>query len=74
MKQFESAVEKEAYYAKRRKRGLIAGSVGGGLLILGFLIQYALYVSGHSFNAIMYTFTSIGIILVMYAAVEIFGW
>jgi len=74
MKQFESASEKETYYAKRRKRGLVVGGIGGGLLGFGFLIQYVLYMQGISFDAVMYTFTSVGIGLVFYAAVEIFGW
>ncbi|AXE19927.1 hypothetical protein DR864_20330 [Runella rosea] len=74
MKQFNSAAEKESYYAKRRQRGLIVGAIGGAILGLGFLIQYILYMQGHSFNAVMYSLTSIGIIMVLYAGVEIFGW
>ncbi|MEZ4904959.1 MAG: hypothetical protein R2822_26000 [Spirosomataceae bacterium] len=71
---FDSPSEKETYYAKRRRRGLILGSIGGSILGLGFLIQYILYMQGHSFNAIMYGFTSVGIGLVLLGAVEIFGW
>ncbi|WP_428655388.1 hypothetical protein [Runella sp.] len=74
MKQFNSIAEKENYYAKRRRRGLIVGAVGIALLGLGFLIQYVLYMQGTSFNTVMYTLTSIGIMLVLYAGVEIFGW
>jgi hypothetical protein len=74
MKQFDSPAEKEAYYNKRRNRGLIVGGIGAMVLGLGFLIQYILYMQGISFNAVMYTLTSIGIVMVLYAAVEIFGW
>lgn len=74
MKQFNSAAEKENYYAKRRRRGLIVGAVGVAVLGLGFLIQYILYMQGTSFNAVMYVLTSIGILMVLYAGVEIFGW
>lgn len=74
MRQFDSPTEKEAYYKKRRNRGLIVGGIGAMVLGLGFLIQYVLYMQGLSFNVVMYTLTSIGIIMVLYAAVEIFGW
>lgn len=73
MKKFDSAAEKEAYYNKRRNRGLIVGGIGALVLGLGFLIQYVLYRQGISFNVVMYTLTSIGIIMVFYAAIEIFG-
>ncbi|MCA0233496.1 hypothetical protein [Runella limosa] len=74
MKTFNSVAEKEEYYAKRRKKGLIVGAVGAAILGGGFILQYILYMTGHSFNGVMYSLTTIGICLVMYAAVEIFGW
>jgi hypothetical protein len=74
MKSFDTPTEKDAYYAKRRKRGMIVGGIGGTVLGSGFMIQYILYVNGHSFNAVMYSLTTIGICLVFYAAIEIFGW
>lgn len=74
MRQFDSLTEKEAYYKKRRNRGLIVGGIGAMVLGLGFLIQYVLYMQGLSFNVVMYTLTTIGIVMVLYAAVEIFGW
>ena len=74
MKTFNSAAEKEEYYAKRRKRGFVIGGVGAAILGGGFVLQYILYMTGHSFNGVMYSLTTIGICLVMYAAVEIFGW
>ncbi|AEI48722.1 hypothetical protein [Runella slithyformis] len=74
MKQFNSPTEKESYYAKRRQRGLIVGAIGGAVLGLGFLIQYILYMQGTSFNGVMYAFTGVGILMVLYAGVEIFGW
>jgi hypothetical protein len=74
MKTFETTSEKEAYYAKRRKRGLIVGGIGAGILGSGFMLQYILYMNGASFNGIMYSLTTIGICLVLYAAIEIFGW
>ncbi len=74
MKQFNSTDERETYYAKRRRQGMVVGGIGTAVLGLGFLLQYILYMQGTSFNTIMYVLTSIGIILVMYAAVEILGW
>ena len=74
MKQFNSTDERETYYAKRRRQGMVVGGIGAAVLGLGFLLQYILYMQGTSFNTIMYVLTSIGIILVMYAAVEILGW
>ncbi|MFN8344808.1 MAG: hypothetical protein U0X91_07390 [Spirosomataceae bacterium] len=73
MKSFETPAEKETYYAKRRKRGFIVGGIGSAVLGLGFIIQYILYMNDASFNAVMYSLTTIGICLVFYAAVEILG-
>lgn len=74
MNQQNSTEEKETHFAKRRQRGLIVGGVGVATLGLGFLIQYILYMHDTSFNGIMYGLTSLGIVLVLYAAVEILGW
>ena len=73
MKPFDTPAEKEVYYAKRRKRGFIVGGIGGAVLGLGFIIQYILYMNDASFNAVMYSLTTIGICLVFYAAIEILG-
>ena len=73
MKLFDTPTEKEAYYAKRRKRGFIIGGIGGAVLGLGFIIQYILYMNGASFNTVMYSLTTVGICLVFYAAIEILG-
>ena len=74
MKHFDTPADKEVYYAKRRKRGFLVGGIGAAILGAGFLLQYILYLTGHSFNYVMYGLTTVGIALVMYAAVEIFGW
>lgn len=73
MKSFETPTEKEIYYAKRRKRGFVVGGIGSAVLGLGFIIQYILYMNDLSFNAVMYSLTTIGICLVFYAAIEILG-
>jgi len=74
MKSFKNPQEKEDYYAKRRKRGFIVGGFGAVVLGSSFILQYILYLTGHSFNTVMYSLTSIGIALIFYAAIEIFGW
>ncbi|MCU0340805.1 MAG: hypothetical protein MUE30_13045 [Spirosomaceae bacterium] len=74
MKSFATPEEKEAYYAKRRKRGVIVGGIGAVVLGGGFFLQYLLYLNNMSFDLVMYSLTTIGISLVFYAAIEIFGW
>lgn len=74
MKSFTTPEEKEAYYAKRRQRGFIVGGIGALVLGGGFMLQYILYLNNMSFNYVMYSLTTIGIGLVFYAAIEIFGW
>jgi hypothetical protein len=73
MKSFDTPTEKEIYYAKRRKRGFVVGGIGSAVLGLGFIIQYILYMNDLSFNAVMYSLTTIGICLIFYAAIEILG-
>lgn len=65
--------EKQASNEKRRKRGLLSLGVGASLLGTGFIIQYVLYSQGISFDAVMYTLTSLGVGLIFYAAIQFFS-
>jgi len=65
---------KSLSYLKRRKRGFLLGAIGSLMLITGFILTVIFYHSGISIHYVMYSMTSIGVILLIAGLVEVIGW
>lgn len=61
-------------HLKRRKRGFLIGTIGSILLVVGFFLTVIFYHYGINFNFVMYSMTSVGVILLMIGLIEIIGW
>jgi len=59
-------------HGHRRVKGVNFVFAGGIVLVIGFLLTYLFYDSGETMHYVMYSFTSIGIILMSWGLVYIF--
>jgi len=59
-------------HGHRRVKGVNLVFAGGIVLVIGFLLTYLFYDSGETMHYVMYSFTSIGIILMSWGLVYIF--
>ena len=64
---------KKIQHAIKSKNGLIKLGVAGFFLLSGFLITCINFHSNQSFTIVMYSFTSIGLILMLWGLYEIIG-
>jgi hypothetical protein len=60
--------------AQKRDAGFIWGALGGGIMLISFLISLMLYNEGQGFMLILYSLTIIGIAMVFKGLVDILGW
>lgn len=60
-------------YANRRQRGLKKMGAGALLLVVGFLITCINFHSNTPFTVIMYSFTIVGLLIMMWGAYDIIG-
>jgi hypothetical protein len=65
---------KRCCIAQKRDAGFIWGAVGGGIMLVSFLISLLLYNQGQGFMLILYSLTVIGIAMVFKGLVNILGW
>ena len=64
---------KAVYYARRRKNGLVKMGFGSILLLVGFALTVMNFYSNESFGAVMYGFTSAGLLLLFWGLYDMFG-
>lgn len=64
---------KNAYYAKRRHEGLVKITIGALIIFVGFVITFFNYHANKSVEAVMYSFTSIGVIIVGWGLYKMIG-
>ena len=64
---------KKAYYEAQRKKGLTKLAIGSILLVIGFVITCTNFYSNTSFTVVMYSFTSVGLLVMFWGVYEIFG-
>jgi hypothetical protein len=62
---------KLSIYKKRKGKGVLIMGIGGFLLISGFVVTVIMFHMNYDFNIFMYTFTSIGTMLMGYGAYEV---
>lgn len=60
--------------AQKRDAGFIWGALGGGIMLISFLISLMLYNEGQGFMLVLYSLTIIGIAMVFKGLVDILGW
>jgi hypothetical protein len=65
---------KRCCIAQKRDAGFIWGAVGGGIMLVSFLISLMLYNQGQGFMLILYSLTIVGIAMVFKGLVNILGW
>jgi hypothetical protein len=64
---------KKIRYAIQRKNGMLKVGFGSIFLVVGFLITCINFHSNQSFTIVMYSTSSIGLILMFWGVYEIFG-
>ena len=64
---------KTLYYARKRKNGLVKMGFGSVLLLVGFVLTVMNFYSNESFSAVMYGFTSAGLLLLFWGLYDMFG-
>jgi hypothetical protein len=64
---------KQVHYAVKRKNGLIKLAIASIFLVAGFLITCVNFHSNQSFTIVMYSSSSIGLILLFWELYEIIG-
>ncbi len=64
---------KKEYYAARSKKGLQKLVIGSVLLLTSFLVTYINFHAGNSITFVMYGFTSVGSVLIIWGLYEIIG-
>ncbi len=64
---------KKAHYAVKRKQGLIKVLFGSLFLVVGFAITCFNFHSNQSFTIVMYSFTTIGLLLLFWGLYEVIG-
>jgi hypothetical protein len=64
---------KKLRHAIKTKSGLIKLGIGALFLVVGFLITCINFHSNQSFTLVMYGFTSIGLVLMLWGLYEIIG-
>ncbi|MCU0430559.1 MAG: hypothetical protein MUF42_11365 [Cytophagaceae bacterium] len=65
---------KKFEYLKRRKKGIQLLASGCLLLLMGFILTVVLFHRGGAFDAIMYSFSVVGIGLLFWGMIEFLGW
>lgn len=65
---------KRCCLAQKRDAGFIWGALGGGIMLVSFLISLMLYNQGEGFMIVLYSLTIIGIAMVFKGLVNILGW
>jgi hypothetical protein len=66
-----SQLEKQRH-GHRRVKGVNLVFLGGAVLVIGFLLTYLFYDSGETMHYIMYSFTTLGILILGWGIVLIF--
>lgn len=64
---------KQVHYAVKRKNGLTKLAIASIFLVAGFLITCVNFHSNQSFTIVMYSSTSIGLVLLFWGLFEIIG-
>ncbi len=64
---------KKEYYEVQRKKGMLKLAIGAAFLVVGFIITCANFYSNTSFSVVMYSFTSLGLLIMFWGFFEIFG-
>ncbi len=59
---------------RQRNNGFIWCSIGTVLLVTGCLLTIMLHINGQNIRLVMYSLTSIGIIIIMKGLKDVFGW
>ena len=60
--------------ARKRDMGFILTGVGGGVMLVSFLLSLFMFQQGQSFLYVLYIFTFIGIAIAFKGLVDILGW
>lgn len=64
---------RQTRYAVQRKSGLQKIAFGSLFLVIGFLITCVNFHSNQSFSIVMYSFTSLGLLLIFWGLYDIVG-
>ncbi|MFN4284497.1 MAG: hypothetical protein ACK4E8_00875 [Lacibacter sp.] len=59
---------------KKRFSGFLCCGIGGGLLLLSFLITLILFDTEHNFSLYLYGLTALGVSVVFKGLVDLLGW